>query len=133
MFDSSASSMDEVKRLIREGNTDAAEEIASIQFGLSQEAAHNTVEQTVVNMKYSGHETLPVEPAPVSSMPPEPASSMPQPEVVNSPSHLYDEPQKPSNSRKWIIAGSIGAVVFLCMCCCIPVLILIITSIKNNQ
>ena len=36
---SSAEAMDEVKKLVREGDTAAAAEVASAEFGLSQEAA----------------------------------------------------------------------------------------------
>ena len=108
-FNSSAESMDEVKRLVNEGDTGSAAEVVKNEFDQDDSSAQATVEQVKFDMKHSGWETPPVEPEPV------PAPS--QPEVINAP--VYDIPKKSSNSRTWTIAG-IAAAVFLCVCCCLP-------------
>jgi uncharacterized Zn finger protein (UPF0148 family) len=118
---SSAEAMDEVKKLVREGDTTGAAEVASAEFGLDQEAAQSTVEQVATNMKYSAPEPVIVEPIP-DYKPSEPV-------IESSP---FDEPQKPSNSRPWIIGCSIAAVVFLCVCCCLP-LVFGLISMANNR
>lgn len=120
VFDNSAEAMDELKKLIRNGDSGAAAEVASIQFDLSQEAAQSTVEQVESDMKHSGRETPPAEPSPASA----------PPEVIDAA--LFDEPQKPNNSRRWIIGCSIGAAVFLCVCCCLPFLIWIVMMNKGR-
>ena len=118
---SSAEAMDEVKKLVREGDTAGAAEVASAEFGLNQEAAQSTVEQVATEMKYSAPEPVIVEPAPTFK-PSEP--------VINS--SAFDEPKKPSNSRPWIIGCSVGAAVFLCLCCCLPLLITIVSVVRNR-
>ena len=118
---SSAEAMDEVKKLVREGDTAGAAEVASAEFGLNQEAAQSTVEQVATNMKFSAPEPAIVEPAPTFK-PSEP--------VIDS--NPFDEPKKPSNSRPWIIGCSIGAAVFLCLCCCLPILITIVSMARNR-
>ncbi len=110
-FNNSAQAMDEVKKLISEGDPGAASEIVSSEFGLSQEAAQSTVEQTGLEMQYSRNDKPPVEPAP----------SFSSGTVIDAPG--YEEPKKPSNTRKWIIGGVIGAVIFLCLCCCLPLIV----------
>jgi hypothetical protein len=115
-FNNSAEAMDEIKKLVREGDTARAAEVANAEFGLSQEAAQSTIEQVATDMKYSSHEPVIVEPAPTYT-PSEPV-------ISSSP---FDEPKKPFNSRPWIIGCSIGAAVFLCLCCCMPLLIAIVS------
>ena len=117
---SSAEAMDEVKQLVREGDKAAAAEVASAEFGLNQEAAQTTVEQVAADMKYSAPESVIVEPIP-NYKPSEPVSS-----------NVFDAPQKPSNSRPWIIGCSIGAVVFLCLCCCLPLLLTLVGVMRNR-
>jgi hypothetical protein len=118
---SSAEAMDEIKKLVSEGDDAGAAEIASAEFGLNQEAAQSTVEQVATDMKYSAPEPVIVEPIP-DYKPSEP--------VIESSS--FDEPKKPSNSRPWIIGCSIGAAVFLCVCCCLPLVIGLI-SMANKR
>jgi hypothetical protein len=118
---SSAEAMDEVKKLVGEGETAAAAEVASAEFGLDQEAAQNTVEQVATEMKYSAPEPTVVEPEPVSK------SS--EPIVENIPP---EEPKKPSTARNWIIGGSVAAVIFLCCCCCMPFVIAIVAIARNQ-
>jgi hypothetical protein len=117
---SSAEAMDEVKKLVSEGDTAAAAEVASVEFGLNQEAAEGTVEQVSFDMKHSDRKPVTEEPAPA----PKPS----EPVIESIPS---DEPEKPSNSRNWIIGGSV-AVIFLCCCCCLPLLITIISMARNR-
>jgi cell pole-organizing protein PopZ len=114
---SSAEVMDEIKKHVREGDTAGAAEVASAEFGLNQESAEATIEQISTEMKYSGREPKIVEPEPV------------QPVVENRP---FDEPKKPANSRNWIIGGGIAAAVFLCLCCCLPLLIAIVTMARDR-
>jgi uncharacterized Zn finger protein (UPF0148 family) len=113
---SSAEAMDEVKKLVSEGDSAAAAEFASVEFGLDQDAAERTVEQVSFDLKRSGRKPVTAEPAPT----PRPV----EPVISSNP---FDEPKKPSTSRSWIIGGSIAAVVFLCLCCCLPLVIAIVT------
>jgi hypothetical protein len=117
---SSAEAMDEVKKLVREGDNAGAAEVASAEFGLDQEAAKNTVDQVATDMKYSAPEPVIVEPIP----------NYKSSEPVGS--NVFDAPQKPSNSRPWIIGCSVGAVVFLCLCCCMPIFIAIVSMARNR-
>ena len=103
-FQSSAEAMDEVKRMIDEGNPNSAAEVAGTAFGLSQEAARNTVEQTQIDMQHSGFETPPTEPEKVKDAP----NSTPT--IIDAPG--YGTPQKPNNTRRnWLIGGAIGATL----------------------
>jgi len=119
-FANSAEVMDEVKNLIREGDTNGATKIASTEFGINEADARNTVEQTELDMKYSGKEAPPSDQSPIA----EPV------EVIESPS--FDEPKKVSNSKRWIIGGSVGAVIFLCLCCCLPLIIAVSMFFKGK-
>jgi uncharacterized Zn finger protein (UPF0148 family) len=116
-FTSSAEAMDEIKKLVKEGDTAAAQEVAGKEFDLNQSAAEATVEQVHFDMKQSGWETPPAQT--------EPAFTSPKPEVIDAPG--YDTPKKPSNSRNWTIGG-IAAAVFLCCCCCLPILVWIVRT-----
>jgi uncharacterized protein involved in exopolysaccharide biosynthesis len=106
---SSAETMDEIKDLIREGDQEAAAEVASAEFGLSEEAAKTTVEQTATDMEHSGKE------APAAAEPEAPAQTVEPAASFSAP----EEPKKPSNQRNLIIG--IVAGVFLCCCCCLPI------------
>ncbi len=117
---SSAEAMDEVKKLVREGDEAGAAEVASAEFGLDAEAAKITVEQVETDMKYSGSEPKPAEP--------ETPSKAAEPVVESIPP---EEPKKPSNSRNWIIGG-VAAVIFLCCCCCMPFVITIAAIMRNR-
>jgi len=117
---SSAEAMDEVKKLVSEGDTAGAEEVASAEFGLNQEAAEMTVEQISFDLKRSGRKLVTPESEPASS---------PAGQVIDS--NVFDQPQKTSTRRNWIIGGSIGAAVFLCLCCCLP-LVLAIVTMRNR-
>jgi len=119
IFENSAEAMDEVKRLINEGDQGAATEVASAEFGLNQEAAKSTVEQVEIDMQHSGYGTPPVGPAPAAS----------KVEVIDAP--LYEEPKKSSN-RNWIIGGSVAAVIFLCVCCCLPILMMLVFNVRRH-
>ena len=117
----SAEAMDEVKQLVREGDTAGAAEVASAEFGLNQEAAQTTVEQVATDMQFSAPDPVIVEPIP-NYKPSEPVSN----------SNVFDAPPKTSNSRPWIIGCSVGAVVFLCLCCCMPILIAIASFARHR-
>ena len=117
VYNNSAEVMDEVKKLVREGDSEAAAQVAGTEFGLNQEAAHNAVQQVEVEMQHSGTEIPKTEPEPAAY------SSNLAPEVIDAPG--YEAPKKPSNTGKWIIGGVIGATIFLCICCLLPILLLI--------
>ena len=119
-FNSSAEAMDEVKRLIKEGDSSNATLLVSSEFAQSKEAAQAMVEQTGMDMQHARNNTPPEQPAssPISG------------QVIDAPG--YEEPQKPSNTRMWIIGGSIGAVIFLCLCCCLPLIIAAYTISKGK-
>lgn len=122
--ESSAEAMDEVKKLVREGDTEAAAEVASAEFGLSEEAAKTTVEQVATDMKYS-------EPAPTPAEP-EPAKPI-EPDLFTPKSSPVGEPPKPpSKTNPWVIGGA-AAVIFLCLCCCLPTLIAIVALARSNR
>jgi len=127
-FENSAEAMDEVKRLVREGDANAAAQVASEQFDLKPEDAKSTVEQVEVDMKYAGDETKMAEQVilPAAAATPEPAFTPVTPPsqaaYTTPPAAISSEPPKSSN-KNWIIGGSIGAAVFLCLCCCLPLLI----------
>ena len=121
VFENSAEAMDEVKRLVNEGDTAAATEVASAEFGLNQEAARSTVDQVEIDMQHSGYDTPPAASAP--------ASTSSKVEVIDAPG--YTEPKKSSN-RNWIIGGSVAAVIFLCVCCCLPILVMIVMNVRRH-
>ena len=112
-FGTSAEVMDEVKRLAKEGNVDAAAKVAGEQFGLSEEAARDSVEQSIVDMDHSGSGK--------SSTAADNQSFNSQPEIIDAPG--YSTPKPPASKKKWIIGGVIVAVVFLCLCCCLPMIV----------
>jgi hypothetical protein len=122
--------MDEVKKLVSEGDTAAAEEVASAEFGLDEEAAKTAVEQVATDMKYSETEPEPVEPEIVEETPPTPAPFEPEPVVVEA-QPVGEPPKPPSKTNPWLIGG-IGAVLFLCLCCCLPTLIAIVAMARNR-
>lgn len=130
-FGNSAEVMDEVKKLIREGNTGAAAEVAATEFGLSQEAAQDTVAQTQTEMQHSGREISPAQPEPAEQPAGGQYSAAQKPEVVTA--GYVETPQKPSGTRNWIIGGSIGAAIFLCLCCCLPILLMMLRMVGRNR
>ena len=119
-FNSSAEVMDEVKRLIKQGDTDGATEVVSAEFGQTHEAAEGMVEQTLIDSHYVSND------APVDQT----ARESTPGRVIDAPG--YQEPKKPSNTRNWIIGGSIAAVVFLCLCCCMPLVIALVMWKQNH-
>ena len=142
-FENSAEAMDEVKRLVSEGETAAAAQVASEQFDLNTEDAKSTVDQVQVDMQYSSNKTMlaghavPVPPPPppvveqaAYSTPPAvtPVSYSPPPAASS-----FEEVKQPSKNKNWIIGGSIGAVVFLCLCCCLLIVISLLPMIRNSR
>lgn len=119
-FNNSAEAMDEVKRLISEGEIGAATEVVSKEFGQSLEAAQSSVEQTRIDTHYMRDEN----PLLDSS-----SNSAPT-RVIDAPG--FEEPKQPSNTRKWIIGGSIAAVIFLCACCCLPLIGIAIAVMRKG-
>lgn len=123
--ESSAEAMDEVKKLVREGDEATAAEVASAEFGLDAEAAKTTVEQVATDMEHSGSEPAPVQPEPTPVKPIEPEPFVPQSSPVGQP------PKPPSKTNPWVIGGA-AAVIFLCLCCCLPTLIAIVAMARNR-
>ncbi len=143
-FENSAEAMDEIKRLVSAGDNAGATLIASSAFDLPEEAARSTVEQIETDMPPSSSDktvmsssselaaavaaaeakaaaqkaALAQQPAPIPARPSAPAPVSTSGSV--SASNAGGEAPKQSNKKKWIIGGSIGAVVFLCLCCCLP-------------
>lgn len=114
--ESSAESMDEVKKLIREGDQAGAAEVASAAFDLTPEAAQTVVEQTALEIK----------PA---------ATRDSEPEVILEPSNsaFYNANAKPAVSAsfssqsdgrtktisgRWAVSLGVGGTILLCSCCC---------------
>ncbi len=127
-FDNSAEAMDEIKKLVREGDKAEAAKIASEQFDLKPEDARNTVDQVAEDLKYSAGATViasritPPPPPPVSAQASysKPDSSPASFSMPPAASIIDEQPQK--SKKNLIIGGSIGAVVFLCLCCCLPLI-----------
>ena len=118
-FNNSAEVMDEIKNLIKDGDSEKAAEIAQTEFSLDTEAAHNVVEQTAVDIQYTQDNQTP------TSTISEPDFG--KPEVIDQP--IFENvTKKNNNNRNMIIGGSIAAVVFLCCCCCIGVILIISQS-----
>jgi hypothetical protein len=135
-FENSAEAMDEIKRLVNEGDTSGATQIAGSAFNLPDEAAQTVIEQVKTDMPFttsSSDKTMMASSASIAAAAadvPEHRASSSAPsstpvEVVDAGSaRAYNappEPPKQSNRQKWIIGGSIGAAVFLCLCCCMPI------------
>jgi len=140
-FENSAEAMDEIKRLVNEGDTSGATQIAGSAFDLPEEAAQTVIEQVRMDMPPSSSDktmlassaavaaaAAATEAAKPATIPAPPAST---PARVSTPVEVVDSgstdgyqapPETPrqSNRQKWIVGGSIGAVVFLCVCCCLP-------------
>ena len=114
--------MDEVKRLVGEGETTAAEKVVSEAFDQNPEAAKIMVEQTAIDMDHTETEIQQAEPE---------KSFVPsQADVFEKP--LYTEPEKPAKSQNWLVIGGITAVVFLCLCCCLPIIGILIVAANNG-
>lgn len=124
-FNNSAEVMDEIKHLINEGDQSAAETVASNEFNLSPEEARSTVEQVVIDMPL----TEKAAPAPYYTEA-TPAEKPIHPDVVLP---AQSAPQKPSSSRNWIIGCSVGAAIFLCLCCCLPTIVIIAYSMFSQK
>ncbi len=125
VFNNSAEAMDEVKKLIREGDTEQASEVAQSAFGQTPESAQTMISQTAIDMSHSGRET----PPPAESEP-ERAYVPAQEDVIDTPP--ASEPPQPPKKRNWILIGSVGAVVFMCLCCCLPLIAIIVYLMQNN-
>ncbi len=115
-FQSSAEAMDAVKKEIRNGNKLKAIQLHREYFGTSLADSKTAVEQmeTDMNLQAAPPDTEP----PAFARPDEPAIS----------ANPFDEPQKPSNTRKWVIGCSIAAVLFLCLCVCLPIVLFIFSG-----
>lgn len=117
--------MDEVKKLIREGETEQAAEVAQSAFGQTPEAAQTMISQTAIDMSHSGRET----PPPVENEP-ERAYVPAQDDVIDTPP--ANEPPQPPKKRNWFLIGGVGAAVFMCLCCCLPSLVIIYMIVNNK-
>lgn len=111
-FGNSAEVMDEIKKLAKEGKVEEAAQVAGEEFGLSGESARVTVDQTMIDMRHSdsGSESTSEDKKPSTS----------QPEIIDAPG--YSVPKQPSGKKNWLIGGIVAAVIFLCLCCCLPII-----------
>jgi uncharacterized Zn finger protein (UPF0148 family) len=113
---SSAESLDEVKKLVREGDAAGAAEVASAAFDLTPEAAQTVVEQTALEIK----------PA---------VASDPEPEVIVEPAGNASPGtgQPKSFGGRWAIAIGAGGTILLCSCCCCLPLVLAFLSLMGKR
>jgi len=122
-FKNSAEILDEVKRLIGEGDTDGAIKVYAKEFGVPKADARTSVEQIEIDMRPKEETPPPVEEsAPPPPPPPPPHSPIPDPaairgEVVDSAS------QKPSTARNWIIGCGVAFLLFCCLCVILPTIV----------
>lgn len=114
--------MDEIKRLVREGEDSAAEKVAADEFNLDAAQAKSTVEQISVDM-----------PAVETAAPAQPAAEQKYEKAVRPDVVLpAGAAPKKSSSRGWIIGG-VAAVLFLCLCCCMPTILFIAYLFSQNN
>ena len=112
-YHNSAEMMDDVKNHLRSGDEQGAEQVVGSSLGLNQDAARTVVQQANFDLQNFSQ----AKPA-AAEKNPDPFS---KPEVIDAPNAPM--PEKPK-SKKWILWGSIGAVLFLCLCCCLPLIYL---------
>ncbi len=124
-FNSAAEAMDEIKSQLRQGNKINAVKVYREHFNTGLKEAKDAVDAIESDLKFQS--------APQVD---DGVADYAHPEVLPAESTIsanpFDEPQKPSSARRWIIGGSIAAVVFLCLCCCLPLLIALFSLTNQN-
>lgn len=117
-FQSSAEAMDAIKAELRAGRKLMAIQLHRTHFSTSLAEARAAVEQIEASLPFESVRLPDVE-IPAFARPDEPG--------INA--NPFDKPQQPpSSTRKWIIGCSIAAVVFLCLCICLPIAIFILSG-----
>lgn len=101
-FATGAAALDEVKRLIREGNKSEAEKVHREHFQTSLKESKEAVEVLASDMPY--------QPAP--ARPPVAKSASPSPSAAS-----FEQPRQQSDAwKKWAIGCSIVFILFCCLC-----------------
>lgn len=126
-FNSSAEIMDEVKRLLREGDKPGATKVYRKELGVSQADAKTAVDQIEIDMK---HLEEPPAPVVVESAPP-PPSPVSEP-AISGDVVFNAAPEKPSSTKNWIIGCSIALVVFCCLCVILPTIVTVVVPLINK-
>jgi len=121
-FKNSAEIMDEVKRLLREGDKSQAIEVYRKEFNVALEDAQSSVEQIEIDMKHSGRETPPPPPESVPS--PVPSTPVSNVDVIDAP----PPPPKSSFPTKAVVIGCVVALVLCCLCVISPIIVWIVVS-----
>lgn len=112
-FGNSAEIMDEVKRLLREGDKTGALKVYSKEFDVPMADAQTSVDQIEIDMRHSGKEATPTAPEPIPAPTPvRPAQSIPASDILDA----APEETKSNTTRNWIIGCSIAFVLFCCLC-----------------
>jgi transcription elongation factor Elf1 len=122
-FKNSAEIMDEVKRLLREGDKSQAVEVYSKEFDVALEDAQSSVEQIEIDMKHSGAET----PPPPASVPsPIPSTPISSDNIIDAP-----PPQQKSSLPKNLLIGCVVVLVLCCLCVTVPTIVWIVTTLRH--
>jgi ribosomal protein L7/L12 len=125
-FASSAALMDEIKRLLRSGNKIEAIKIYREYFNVGLKDAKDAVDAAETELKFQSAPGL------EDNVP-----SFARPEVLpvepTMGANPFDESQKPSGVRKWLIGCSLAALIFLCFCVALPVVLIFVWAIGNGN
>jgi len=124
-FKNSAEIMDEVKRLLREGDKSQAVDVYRQEFNVAREDAQSSIDQIEIDMKHSGSE---VPPTPPESVP----SPIPDTPVQNA--NVIDAtpaPQKSSFPTKSVVIGCVVALVLCCLCVIAPAIVWMLNNFQH--
>ena len=124
-FKNSAEIMDEVKRLLRDGDKSQAIEVYRREFNVALEDAQSSIEQIEIDMKHSGRETPP--PPPESVFSPVPSTPVPNADVIDAPPAL----PKSSFPIKGVVIGCVVALVLCCLCVISPAIVWMLNSLRH--
>jgi hypothetical protein len=101
-FPTGAAALDEVKRLIREGNKSEAVKVHREHFQTSLKESKEAVEVLASDMP---HQPAPARPQAAKSASPGPSAA------------AFETPKEQSDAwKKWVIGCSIAFIVFCCLC-----------------
>ena len=114
-LDSDAELMDQVKRLLSQGQKIEAIKIYRGHYSVGLAEAKNAIEQVETELKSF--------PAPVTFGAQE-TSGFSQPSEPTISSNPFDQPEKPSAVNRWLLGCSLAALVGLCVA--IPVILVLL-------
>lgn len=134
-FGNTAEIMDEVKRLLREGDKEGAVKVYSKEFSVPMIDAQASIDQIEIDMKHSGKEAAPApqpepEPVPVST----PAPSVSAQQIPNSDILDAAPPTKKSGIPKgWLIGCGVAFLIACCICLLVSVAFTVLPKLTGNS